>query len=270
MAPSAAIADDDTNGPPARPAWRRGRGRPNPPGERTGALPGPGARRKRGRPASLSHAARVRTSQQGAPPRHGAHRAKATQQPADPIRDPLVGAAHRRSRPTLVNARPAHLTADRGPAPAARPGMPTARPNGPPPRGGPPQREDPEELRPRRGPIVDPRRRPTPEEASAISARGTRGAVMTGKISELSRDRGFGFIVDNAGRKRFFHRSAVLNSGFDNLREGLQVQFEPRDDVKGLRAINVPAGDGRASTARRAVGSLGPRQSAAGRRSAAS
>ena len=79
---------------------------------------------------------------------------------------------------------------------------------------------------------------------------------MTGKISELSRDRGFGFIVDNAGRKRFFHRSAVLNSGFDNLRQGLQVQFEPRDDVKGLRAINVrPAMVGRARPG--AVGSLG-------------
>jgi cold shock protein len=100
-------------------------------------------------------------------------------------------------------------------------------------------RQSPEDLRPRRGPIVDPRRRLTPEEASAISARGTRSAPINGKISELSRDRGFGFLVDNAGRKRFFHRSAVVNSGFDLLREGQQVQFEPRDDVKGLRAINV-------------------------------
>ncbi len=69
---------------------------------------------------------------------------------------------------------------------------------------------------------------------------------MMGKISELSRDRGFGFLVDNAGRKRFFHRSAVVNSAFDTLREGQQVQFDPRDDVKGLRAINVrPAAVGR-------------------------
>jgi cold shock CspA family protein len=86
---------------------------------------------------------------------------------------------------------------------------------------------------------VDPRRRLTPEEASQQSARGTRGGQTTGKISELSRERGFGFLVDNAGRKRFFHRSAVLGAGFDALRQGQAVQFEPRDDVKGLRAINV-------------------------------
>jgi CspA family cold shock protein len=62
---------------------------------------------------------------------------------------------------------------------------------------------------------------------------------MMGKIAEMSRDRGFGFIIDNAGRKRFFHRSAVVNGAFDTLREGQPVHFEPRDDVKGLRAINV-------------------------------
>jgi CspA family cold shock protein len=77
----------------------------------------------------------------------------------------------------------------------------------------------------------------------AAAGRAPRGGQATGKISELARDRGFGFLVDGAGRKRFFHRSAVLANGFDTLREGQSVQFEPRDDVKGLRAVNVrPAG----------------------------
>jgi cold shock CspA family protein len=97
--------------------------------------------------------------------------------------------------------------------------------------------------RQRRGPIVDPRRRPGPGEMPAAAGRAPRGGQATGKISELARDRGFGFLVDGAGRKRFFHRSAVLANGFDTLREGQSVQFEPRDDVKGLRAVNVrPAG----------------------------
>src|SRR5262249_49808731 len=31
----------------------------------------------------------------------------------------------------------------------------------------------------------------------------------------------------------------VVDGGFDTLRERQAVQFEPKDDVKGLRAINV-------------------------------
>jgi CspA family cold shock protein len=67
--------------------------------------------------------------------------------------------------------------------------------------------------------------------------------VAVGTISELSRGRGFGFLTDGAGRKRFFHRSAVVGIPFETLRENQRVQFEPKDDVKGLRAMNVrPAG----------------------------
>jgi cold shock CspA family protein len=66
-----------------------------------------------------------------------------------------------------------------------------------------------------------------------------RTGQAMGKVAELQRDRGFGFIVDGAGRKRFFHRSAVAGGAFDTLRPGQAVQFEPRDDVKGLRAVNV-------------------------------
>jgi cold shock CspA family protein len=99
-----------------------------------------------------------------------------------------------------------------------------------------------EPERTRRGPIIDPRRRPGPGEGTSVSGR-TSTAQAIGKISEIARGRGYGFLIDGAGRKRFFHRSAVLGGAFDSLREGQTVQFQPRDDVKGLRAINVrPAG----------------------------
>jgi CspA family cold shock protein len=69
--------------------------------------------------------------------------------------------------------------------------------------------------------------------------------VFTGTVSKLSRD--FGFLRDGAGRTRFFHRTAVAGTGFESLREGQTVQFEPQDLPKGLRALNVrvvPGGAG--------------------------
>jgi CspA family cold shock protein len=108
--------------------------------------------------------------------------------------------------------------------------------------------EPPESERPRRGPIVDPRRRPGPNDGPRLPTRSSRPTGVLGTISELARDRGFGFLVDGAGRKRFFHRTAVLGSAFETLRPGQKVQFDPRDDVKGLRAVNVRAATTRVAT----------------------
>ena len=43
---------------------------------------------------------------------------------------------------------------------------------------------------------------------------------MTGTIARLQLEKGFGFIKDNAGQDYFFHRSAVVGEGMENLREG--------------------------------------------------
>jgi cold shock CspA family protein len=92
----------------------------------------------------------------------------------------------------------------------------------------------------RRGPIVDPKRRPGPDELPVRAPRAGRAGVASGTISKLARD--YGFIRDGAGRTRFFHRTAVAGA-FESLREGQSVQFEPQDLPKGLRAMNVrPAG----------------------------
>jgi cold shock protein len=61
--------------------------------------------------------------------------------------------------------------------------------------------------------------------------------MTTGTIKTLGAERGFGFIVGDDGTEYFFHRSAVGDRAFDDLREGELVEFEP-DPVapKGPRA----------------------------------
>jgi CspA family cold shock protein len=60
---------------------------------------------------------------------------------------------------------------------------------------------------------------------------------MTGTIKRLVEDNGFGFIASDTGKEYFFHRSAVEDRAFDDLRDGELVEFEP-DPVapKGPRA----------------------------------
>lgn len=68
--------------------------------------------------------------------------------------------------------------------------------------------------------------------------------MASGTIASL-RDRGFGFIMPDGATGRgdlFFHRSAVAETSFDQLREGQRVSFDqapdPRDPSR-QRAINV-------------------------------
>lgn len=64
---------------------------------------------------------------------------------------------------------------------------------------------------------------------------------MTGVIKRLVPEKGFGFVRDGAGLERFFHRSAVVDDGFDDLREGQTVSFEDEKSDKGPRASHVRA-----------------------------
>jgi cold shock protein len=63
--------------------------------------------------------------------------------------------------------------------------------------------------------------------------------MPTGTIKRLVRDRGFGFVRDDAGLERFFHRSAVADGAFDQLKEGQAVTFEEEPSAKGPRATNI-------------------------------
>ena len=60
---------------------------------------------------------------------------------------------------------------------------------------------------------------------------------MQGKVKWFSEQKGYGFIVDDAGRDHHFHVSAVR--GADLPRTGGLVTFEPQQGRKGPRAVNV-------------------------------
>ena len=61
---------------------------------------------------------------------------------------------------------------------------------------------------------------------------------MKGTIVRLT-DKGFGFIAIEGGKDVFFHRTAVKNARFDDLRKGQEVTFEIEDGTKGPRAEDV-------------------------------
>jgi CspA family cold shock protein len=73
--------------------------------------------------------------------------------------------------------------------------------------------------------------------------------MATGTIASL-RDRGFGFIMPDGASGRgdlFFHRSAVADASFEQLREGQRVNFDEEPDPRDAsrrRAVNVRTVDG--------------------------
>ena len=62
--------------------------------------------------------------------------------------------------------------------------------------------------------------------------------MMTGTIKRLLPTKGFGFVQGPDGLMRFFHAKECLPDSwtFEQLREGMTVEFEPEDGPKGPRA----------------------------------
>lgn len=65
--------------------------------------------------------------------------------------------------------------------------------------------------------------------------------MASGSIKRLAREKGFGFIRDDAGQEWFFHRSSVQGASFEDLEEGQRVSFDEEQSAKGPRAGNVRA-----------------------------
>ncbi len=65
------------------------------------------------------------------------------------------------------------------------------------------------------------------------------GAMASGTVKRLVRERGFGFILGQDGAEIFFHRSVVQGEGFDALAEGQAVEFDIEKGPKGPRATNL-------------------------------
>jgi CspA family cold shock protein len=70
--------------------------------------------------------------------------------------------------------------------------------------------------------------------------------MATGKIKNLVKDRGFGFIqVEGGSDDVFFHSTAVVGSDFDSLSVGQTVEFDIEADPRNprrSRAGNVRVG----------------------------
>lgn len=73
---------------------------------------------------------------------------------------------------------------------------------------------------------------------------GGQREVKTGTVKRLVADKGFGFIRTSNGQEHFFHRSGVVNDGYDDLQEGDLVTFvQGATGPKGLRAEQVQRTD---------------------------
>jgi CspA family cold shock protein len=62
---------------------------------------------------------------------------------------------------------------------------------------------------------------------------------MTGKITRIVGDKGFGFITGEDGQDYFFHRSALQGEAFEARLQGSGVSFDAVNGPKGLRAEMV-------------------------------
>jgi cold shock protein len=62
---------------------------------------------------------------------------------------------------------------------------------------------------------------------------------LTGAVSAIIYERGFGFVHGDDGRDHFFHRSALRGMAFTALRKGQRVLFESMEADKGPRAVSV-------------------------------
>ena len=62
--------------------------------------------------------------------------------------------------------------------------------------------------------------------------------MPVGTIKKLVADRGFGFIKTERG-DLFFHRSSLLETEFEDLREGDSVEYTEGSGPKGPRAEGV-------------------------------
>ena len=63
--------------------------------------------------------------------------------------------------------------------------------------------------------------------------------VATGKVKWFNSEKGYGFIAQQNGPDVFVHFSAIEGSGYRNLEENEEVEFEVSQGPKGLQAANV-------------------------------
>jgi len=64
--------------------------------------------------------------------------------------------------------------------------------------------------------------------------------MAKGKVKWFDAKKGFGFIVSDDGKDVFVHFSDIASEqSYKSLEEGTEVEFELKEDGKGLKASNV-------------------------------
>ncbi len=63
--------------------------------------------------------------------------------------------------------------------------------------------------------------------------------MASGKVKWFNIQKGFGFIVQEAGPDIFVHHTSIMGDGFKVLQEGEMVKYEVMQGDKGLKAHNV-------------------------------
>ena len=63
--------------------------------------------------------------------------------------------------------------------------------------------------------------------------------MPTGTVKWFNSEKGFGFIAREDGPDVFVHFSAIQGSGYRNLEEGQNVEFDVAPGRKGEQAENV-------------------------------
>lgn len=63
--------------------------------------------------------------------------------------------------------------------------------------------------------------------------------MAQGTVKWFNADKGFGFIVNDAGGDVFVHHTAIVGEGYRSLDEGQKVSFDVTEGKKGPQAVNV-------------------------------
>ena len=71
----------------------------------------------------------------------------------------------------------------------------------------------------------------------------TQGSFIMprGTVKFFNTQKGYGFIAQEQGEDVFVHYSNISGSGFKNLEEGQEVEFEIGEGRKGEEALDVRA-----------------------------
>jgi CspA family cold shock protein len=63
--------------------------------------------------------------------------------------------------------------------------------------------------------------------------------MATGRVKWFNDQKGFGFILNDAGKDVFVHHTVIEGTGFKTLKDGEVVDFDFEDGPKGTRATKV-------------------------------